>query len=182
MQPDLGPGDRPILIYALSGLGKSELCRRYPEQTVDTDDILNAVLGPEFDDIAPSQRRQAWRALARTEPWRQPDSVDFQRWARVRRALVAGILRALQDPRTRLVMTNMQLIPWPYAAYYGVVLGGYMAHWEQLNRTPGNRQEESWNNHLEGFHPLYRLKPGTFLAQRDEILTWLDRNSSRQNA
>lgn len=169
----LGPHNRPILVYALSGLGKSALCRRFPHRTADTDTNLDAVLAPEFPDLTPPSRRVAWRALARSEPWCRRQSVDFQRWARVRRALIREIVAVLTSSEPRLVLTNMTLVPWPYAAYYGVQLGGYMAHWSQINRDRNNSQEEAWNNRLEGYYPLVRVEPGTFLGEREEIIAWL---------
>lgn len=171
----LPPADRPALVFALSGLGKSTLCARHPAHTHDTDVALDAALARCFPAIsAVRARRVAWRALAQRRPWTTPDDPDFARWAETRRAFVDAIVAVLRDPTPRLVLTNMLLVPWPYARYYGVELGRYREHWAGLDRSADNAQDEARNAHLEGFSPLVRLPPGRFLSDDPALCAWLE--------
>lgn len=174
LPPPLPPPTAPVLIFALSGLGKSTLCARHPDHTYDTDTALDAALADCFPAHPPSTRRIAWRALARTRPWCTPDHPDFHRWATTRRRLVAEILAVLHDPTPRLVLTNMTLVPWTYARYYGMTLGSYHRHWAGLARMADNEQEEARNAHLEGFAPLVRLPPGRFISDEPDLIAWLE--------
>lgn len=178
MNPLRSAPQRPLLLFALSGLGKSALCERFPDVTYDTDTALDSALAALFPDEAPSRRRVSWRALTRSTPWGDHATPAFRHWASARRRMVSEILGQLRRERPVLVLTNMMLVPWPYAAYYGLELGTYEEHWASLARVADNDQVESRNNKLEGFAPLVRMKPGEFLSDRPEIVGWLERAAS----
>ncbi len=73
-----------------------------------------------------------------------------------------------------MVLTNMHHLPWPYAAYYALELGRFDEHWSTLDR-PVDNQQSPWNStRMEGFAPLIRLPPGTYLGQRHELISWLE--------
>ncbi|MCB9542285.1 MAG: hypothetical protein H6703_07555 [Myxococcales bacterium] len=171
----LPPPVAPALVFALSGLGKSTLCARYPDVCHDTDTTFDAALAACFPALTGRrERRIAWRALARARPWERPETPAFRQWATTRCALVGGIVAALRAPGPRLVLTNMLLVPWPYARYYGVTLGGYGSHWAALSRVADNAQDEAANAHLEGFAPRVRLPPGCFVSDEPELIAWLE--------
>jgi len=160
---------RIVLIFALSGLGKTTLCKRFPAVTYDTDVAFDTALALAFPDLAPDARYTAWRSLARTAPWQDHASAAFQVWASTRRRFIADILAVLNDSRPRLVLTNLSILPWPYRAYFGIALGRYEEHWRSLDRNADNAQTEASNSHLEGFAPLIRLPPGQFLSDNSLI-------------
>jgi hypothetical protein len=161
------------LVYALSGLGKTELCEAYPDVTFDTDVALQSALAVAFPELTPPACFLAWRELAQTEPWKDRRNERFVLWADTRRRFVSAILAVLEAPKPKLVLTNMVLIPWRYERYFGVELGQYEAHWEALERGADNDQVEARNNYLEGFAPLTRLPAGSFLANDPDIQSWI---------
>ncbi|MEM9455531.1 MAG: hypothetical protein AAGF11_15225 [Myxococcota bacterium] len=80
------------------------------------------------------------------------------------------------------VLTNFLFISWDYCGYYGIELGRYVEHWSGLDRAADNEQIEQKNTELEGFEPLVRMPPGTFLSGRSELVGWLEdvrRHSSK---
>jgi len=162
------------LVFALSGLGKSELCRRFPSSTYDTDEAFDLALAAAFPDETIDARRRKWRNLCREEPWSDHRSEEFARWVRTRRAFASTILAVLNDPAPRMVLTNFAFLPWPYHAYYGIELGRYEEHWRSLDRTPDNDQTEARNSKLEGYEPLVRIAPGEFLADQPDLTLWLE--------
>ena len=165
---------KPILIFALSGLGKSTLCARFPALTYDTDVAFDDALSTAFPKLSREDRYKAWRKLAQSEPWRDSDRSAFRLWAETRRRFVADILAVLEAPKPVLVLTNLNFLPWKYRAYYGVELGQYEAHWRGLDRVGDNGQTEASNNRLEGFSPLVRLPAGRFLSDDPLILQIID--------
>jgi GTPase SAR1 family protein len=172
--PHDAPNPRSILIFALSGLGKTTLCQRFPAVTYDTDIAFDAALALAFPDLAPDARYIAWRSLARSEPWRDQASSAFHRWASTRRRFIADILAVLNDSQPRLVLTNLSIVPWQYRAYFGIELGRYEEHWRLLERDADNAQTEASNSRLEGFAPLVRLQPGQYLSGNPVVSRWVD--------
>lgn len=158
-----------VLIFALSGLGKSTLCLRFPDLTYDTDLAFDDALATAFPAMDLQERHRAWRRLARSEPWQDASTADFQTWASTRRRFVADVVAVLESPKPRLVLTNLTLLPWRYHAYYGIELGRLREHWRCLDRTADNDQTEASNNRLEGYSPLVRLPPGRFLADVPDL-------------
>ncbi|MSQ84466.1 MAG: hypothetical protein EXR77_16560 [Myxococcales bacterium] len=69
---------KSILIFALSGLGKTSLCRRFPRVTYDTDLAFDASLAAAFPKLAPDDRYTAWRTLARSERIGTPNRIGPQ--------------------------------------------------------------------------------------------------------
>ena len=167
------------LAYALSGLGKSWLCNRYPTLICDTDTALDAALAASWRGGSTSEHRRRWRTLAQTRPWERPESEDFECWHRTRRLLFEGIGALLSSPGPRLVLTNLLDIPWPYWRYFGVEQGRYLTHWAPLARSPDNGQTEGDNARLEGYAPCVRLPEGTFLAHCAEIAEFIAQHGSR---
>ena len=68
---------------------------------------------------------------------------------------------------------------WHIQIYYGVSRGRYLSHLEIAGRQADNNQTEGMNDRLEGFLPLIRVKPGSYLGERPEILSLLDNNDER---
>jgi hypothetical protein len=164
-----------LLIYALSGLGKSSLCAQHPSVTYDTDHAFFGALAEAFPTQSPRERNRSWRALARSQPWDRPESDDFLRWSSTRRRFVSEILHVLQRPAPTIVFTNFTFLPWPYLTYYGVTLGSYQQHWKHLTRVADNDQTEGHNNRLEGFCPVIRLPPGQFLSDQRDLAEMIEK-------
>ena len=173
MTPAAGTANS-VLVFALSGLGKTTLCRLYPLVTYDTDIAFDAALALAFPALAANDRYAAWRTLARSQPWRDRTGASFRVWADTRRRFTDDILAVLSAPESRLVLTNLDFLPWPYRAYYGIELGRYEEHWRFLDRAADNEQIEASNARLEGFSPLVRVPPGRFLADDSLITGYLD--------
>ena len=168
------PGTASVLIFALSGLGKTTLCREYPEHTYDTDIAMRDAIHAEFG--GPSTQTELflkWRAFARSPERKRVGTPEMHGWARVRRHMRNAIMAHLLGPRPLMIVTNLLDIAWYYSAYYGVELGGYERHFLGLGRAADNEQCEEKNTVLEGYEPLVRLTPGTFLSGRAELLDWL---------
>ena len=53
--------------------------------------------------------------------------------------------------------------------YYGIEYGSYLQHLHMSGRETDNMQQEGMNLRLEGFFPLIRMKPGSYLGERTEI-------------
>jgi hypothetical protein len=170
----LPPCDRSILIYALSGMGKSTLARRYPDVTFDTDVALDEALGSCFPAMPASQRRRAWRRFAQSKPWQTEDMDALRRWGETRRAFVLAIRNALDSPAVRMVLTNLLVLPLNYDLFFGLELGRYVEHWMDLPRQADNDQSEARCNKLEGYAPLVRLPSGRFLSDERPLVQWLE--------
>ncbi len=179
--PPLPAPTTPILLHALSGLGKSTLAARYPQVTHDTDTDLDAMLVDVFPELQGRARRIAWRTLARRQPWHDHTSDDFHRWSAGRRLLIERIVRRLRAPTPCMVLTNLLIVPWPVVRYHGVTLGRYADHWRLIERDADNGQDEAINARLAGFAPLRRLPPGRFLADEPDIMRWLEQASAARD-
>jgi hypothetical protein len=166
LSPSAGCG--PVLIYAISGLGKSTLAARHPEVVLDADEFLYAAVSESFPDLEPRAQLNAWRDVCRKRPWELGGEI-LGLWAKTRRAWVQPLVAAMSDRTYRLVVTSLLHPPWVVSAYYGLQRGHYLAHLRQVGREADNRQSEAMNDRLEGYPPLIRLPPGSFLADRDEI-------------
>ena len=66
------------------------------------------------------------------------------------------------------------------STYYGVERGRYLEHLRLAGRLADNGQSEAMNDRLEGYSPLVRLAPGTFLASRPELLAVIDAPDRRR--
>ncbi|MCB9662800.1 MAG: hypothetical protein H6732_01715 [Alphaproteobacteria bacterium] len=160
----------PVLVHAVSGLGKSTLAATHPSRVLDADTFLYDAVALGFPDLEPRARLRAWRDLCRRRPW-VGGGADLDRWAGVRRAFVEPVVAAMAGGTHPLVVTSLLDPPWLVSAYYGVVRGQYMEHLRLVGREPDNRQSEAMNDRLEGYPPLVRVPSGTFLGERPEILT-----------
>ncbi len=169
------PSSSSVLVFALSGMGKSHLAQLYPAHTYDTDEALRsalrAELGPTDDERGQLIR---WRRLARSDARRDHHRPELHTWARIRRRIHQQIREVLVGPRPVMVLTNFLSIPWDYCAHYGIELGRYVEHWSGLDRVADNEQIEEKNTELEGYEPLVRMPPGTFLSGRSEIVAWME--------
>lgn len=168
--PHLSPerSEGPILVYAVSGLGKSTLAATHPERVLDADIFLYHAVAVGFPDLEPRARLRAWRALCRRRPW-EVGGKALSHWARIRRAYLEPFVDAMTRGSHPLVVTSLLHPPWHVSAYYGVERGRYLDHLQQAGRRIDNRQSESMNNRIEGYTPLVRVPAGTFLGERDEI-------------
>lgn len=158
----------PILIYAISGLGKSTLAARYPAVVLDADELLYAAVAEGFPELDPRARLRAWRDLCRQTPW-VVGGEPLRLWAAVRRAWVEPLVAAMHGSTRRLVVTSLLDPPWVVTAHYAVERGHYLEHLRRAGRNPDNRHSEAMNDRLEGYSPLVRTAAGTFLAERPEI-------------
>lgn len=162
----------PVLVYAISGLGKSTLATRYSESVFDTDNLLYAAVANGFPNLDPRARLRAWRDLCRQRPW-TTGSDDLPQWATIRRAFTEPFVEAMRAKRHRLVVTSLLDPPWVVSAYYGIERGGYLAHLRLAGRELDNSQSEAENDRLEGYSPLTRVAPGGFLSEQAEIRHYL---------
>ena len=159
----------PVLIYAVSGLGKTTLRDAYPEAAVDADEFLYAAVARAFPDLEPRARLMEWRVLCRSKPWvTGGDSLAL--WAETRKAFVQPFVGVMRGTSARLVVTSLRAPPWVVSAWYGVERGRYMEHLALAGRLADNDQSEAKNDRLDGHSPVVRLAPGEFLGQREELL------------
>jgi hypothetical protein len=159
----------PVLVHAVSGLGKSTLAAAHPSRVLDADTFLYEAVALGFPDLDPRARLRTWRELCRRRPWVE-GGADLDRWAAVRRAFVEPFVAAMASGTHPLVVTSLLDPPWLVSAYYGVERGRYMEHLRLAGREADNRQSETMNDRLEGYPPLVRLPAGSFLGERPEIL------------
>ena len=159
----------PVLVYAVSGLGKSTLAAAHPARVLDADTFLYDAVALGFPDLDPRARLRAWRDLCRRRPWVEGGEV-LARWAAIRLALVEPFVAAMTHGTHPLVVTSLLDPPWLVSAYYGVERGRYLAHLRLAGREADNRQSEAMNDRLEGYAPLVRVPAGSFLGERGEIL------------
>lgn len=169
------PSTSSVLVFALSGLGKSYLAQLYPGHTYDTDDALRTALTEEFGPTDDRALFVEWRRFTRSAR-RDHRLPELHIWARVRRRIHEQIRAVLLCQRPVMVLTNFLCIPWPYCAYYGIELGRYVEHWSASSRVADNEQFEEKNTDLEGHEPLVRMRPGSFLSDRAELVDWLERD------
>ncbi|MEZ4473425.1 MAG: hypothetical protein R3F60_22085 [bacterium] len=168
-----------ILIVALSGLGKSTLTRDRPTLVLDADNFLYAAVAEGFPDLEPRARLMAWRDLCQQRPWTRGGET-LARWAAIRRGWVEPFVDALRRCTHPLVVTSLLDPPWVVSTYYGVERGRYLEHLRLAGRLADNSQSEAMNDRLEGYSPLVRLAPGTFLASRPELLAVIDEHDRRR--
>lgn len=161
-------GARSILVFALSGLGKSTLARAHPDRVLDADTFLYAAVAEGFPDLQPRARLRAWRALCATRPWDEGGAA-LDLWAATRRAIVEPFVAAMRAGTHPLVLTSLLDPPWAVGAHYAVERGRYVEHLRRAGRAMDNSQSEAMNERMEGYSPLIRLPPGTFLGERPEI-------------
>jgi hypothetical protein len=159
----------PVLLYAVSGLGKSTLAATFPTRVLDADTLLYDAVALGFPDLEPRARLSAWRELCRRGPWVE-GGAELARWAAVRRAFVEPFVAAMASGSHPLVVTSLLDPPWLVSAYYGVERGRYMDHLRLAGREADNRQSEAMNDRLEGYPPLVRMPAGSFLGDRPEVL------------
>lgn len=158
----------PVLVYALSGLGKSTLAAAHPSSALDADLFLYDAVGAGFPDLDPRARLRAWRELCQRRPWLEGGEA-LARWASIRRAFVEPFVAMMREGTFPLVLTSLLDPPWVVSAWYGIERGRYLEHLRLVSRVVDNHQSEAMNDRLEGCAPLVRLPPGTFLGDRAEI-------------
>lgn len=161
----------PVLVQALSGMGKSTLAARYPGAVLDADAFLYSAVAMGFPTLEPRARLWAWRDLCRRQPW-ELGGDDLDLWARVRRAWFEPFVAALRSDK-RLIVTSLRDPPGLVAVYYGIERGRYLEHLTRAGRASDNHHSEAMNDRLEGYAPLIRMHAGTFLADRPEICALL---------
>jgi hypothetical protein len=162
----------PVLIHAAPGLGKSSLATAHPLVVVDADNFLYGAVASGFPDLDARARLRAWRELCRRLPWRE-GGASLDLWARVRRAWVEPFVETMRSGDAKVVVTSLLDPPWYVSAYYGIERGRYLEHLQRAARAIDNLQSEAMNDRLEGYAPLVRMSPGTYLADRPEILALL---------
>jgi hypothetical protein len=170
--------DGPVLVHAISGLGKSTLAALHPARVCDADEFLYAAVATAFPALDPRARLRAWRELCQRRPWAS-GGAELALWASVRRATYAPIVDVMRAGTARLVVTSLLDPPWMVSAFYGVERGGYLAHLRLVGRDVDNQQSEAMNDRLDGCTPLVRVAPGSFLADRQEIKALLDGGAAR---
>ncbi len=161
-----------MLLFALSGLGKSTLAERHPGAVFDGDHWIYAAVADAFPELEPRARLRAWRTLARSRPWER-GGAELELWARTRRTMYEGLHEALRSGRHRVVVTSLLHPGWEVRCFYGVERGQYLEHLRRAGRLVDNDQREAGNDRLEGFSPLRRLAPGSFLAEQPELRAWI---------
>lgn len=159
-----------MLVHAISGLGKSTLAGLNPGLVLDADQFLYSAVAKAFPMLEPRARLRAWRDLCQSRPWAGD---ELALWASVRRAIYAPILEVMRSGSARLVLTSLLDPPWMVSAFYGVERGSYLAHLRLVGREVDNQQSEAMNDRLDGYAPLLRVAPGSFLADRDEFVRLL---------
>lgn len=160
--------DGPVLIHALSGMGKSTLAAQHPDQVLDADRFLYAAVAKNFPDLGHRAGLHAWRALCRRRPW-VLGGADLDLWARTRRGWFEPLLAALRSDEYRLIVTSLRDPPGVVATYYGIERGRYAAHLALAGRAIDNHQSEAMNDRLAGYSPLVRLPPGSWLSDQPAI-------------
>lgn len=169
----------PVLIYALSGLGKSTLAARHPSTVLDADAFLYSAVAEAFPELEPRAQLRAWRALCQRKPW-VTGGAELEMWASVRQRFVGPFVAAMLDDSYCLVLTSLRHPPWYVSAYYGIERGRYLEHLQLVGRAVDNGQSEAMNERLEGEAPLVRLKAGEFLGERLELRALLSPRRSDQ--
>ncbi len=167
----------PVLVYAVSGLGKSTLTDRYPSRVLDGDHFLYAAVALGFPDLEPRAGLRAWRELCRSQPWNTGGEA-FERWATIRRAFAEPFVAAMANGNHALMVTSLLEPPYFVSAYYGITRGRYLEHLGLAGRAADNFQSEAMNDRLEGYRPLMRLSPGDYLGNQPEILALIRDNAS----
>jgi hypothetical protein len=165
----MSPFSQTTLLVALSGLGKTTLASRYPEIVFDGDQFIHTAVAETFPEFDRRARVRAWRTLARSQPWER-GGIDLELWARARRSMIGALHDALRSGRHRVVITSLIQPGWEVRYFFGVERGRYLEHLQRAGRLADNHHSEAANDQLEGFFPLLRLEPGSFLADRPEVL------------
>ena len=86
----------PILIYALSGLGKSTLVKTYPEKVYDYDPTIYTAVKAGFPNHEPRSALRAWRDLCRSAPW-EGNKENFLQWAKIRQAIFNPLVEHMKN-------------------------------------------------------------------------------------
>lgn len=158
----------PILVYALSGLGKSTLAQKHPHLVYDYDLHIYDAVQASFPDHEPRAALRQWRSLCLSHPWNMQNQAWIQ-WANTRKAIFSPLIELMTKSKYRLVLTSLLHPPWNVHRYYGIQCGSYMKHLAHSGRLIDNKQSEEMNLRLEGYFPLTRLPAGTYLADQPEI-------------
>ena len=164
--------DGAVLVYALSGLGKSTLAAQ-DARVLDADRFLYSAVAQAFPALDERTALQAWRALCQRKPW-TAGGADLALWARTRRRIMEPLAEAMLDERWRLVLTSLRHPPWHVSAYYGIERGRYLEHLSVAGRHADNSQSEAMNDRLDGYSPLVRLPPGRFLGDQEALTRVVD--------
>lgn len=170
LQP-VEPGS-PVLVYAVSGLGKSTLAAASGGRVCDADEFLYDAVAAAFPAAELRASLRLWRELCQRRPW-TTGGAELDAWASARRAAYAPIATVMRGAACRVVVTSLLDPPWFVSAYYGVERGRYLEHLHLAGREVDNGQSEAMNDRLDGYAPLVRLPPGSFLGDRPEIVEML---------
>ena len=158
----------PLLVYALSGLGKSTLAQNHPQLVYDYDTHIYDAVQASFPNHEPRSALRKWRSLCRNHPWNE-QSEAWKQWANTRKAIFYPLANLMMNSKYRLVLTSLLHPPWNIHQYYGIQCGSYMKHLSLSGRQVDNKQNEGMNLRLEGYVPLQRLPAGTYLMDQPEI-------------
>ena len=156
-------------MYAISGIGKTTLAAIWPNKVIDADQWIYRAVAAAFPAVDPRARLMAWRALCRRTDL-QSDPQAHALWERTHDAMFDPMREALTSETVRLIVTSTLRPPLSVDAYYGVALDRYLEHLSLADRAADNDQSEARNRELEMFSPLYRLAPGTWLADHATIV------------
>lgn len=164
----------PIVVFALSGMGKTTLTKKHPNLVFDTDRALDEATSEAWPGMDPYDRRRAWRRFCREKPWQDP-SKGLMTWGRIRKRYIEKVKKVLNDDHDLLVLISEFTFPWAPALHVGVKLGQYQEHLNIVGKIMDNGQDESMNNRLEGYAPLMRIDPGCHLSDVPVIDHWIKR-------
>lgn len=154
------------LIYALPGLGKTTLINYYPKEIYDTDLTLKNVLANQPNNEINSPPK--WKKFVQTGDWKL-DLKKLSLWSSIRKKMISEITSVIKQNYFKIVLTNLIHLPYPYTAYFGIKLNNYSSHLKITKKDNLSFISEIDNNILEGYYPLYRLRPGEFIAEHKII-------------
>lgn len=164
----------PLVVFALSGMGKTTLTKNHPNLVYDTDRALDEATSEVWPEMDPYDRRRAWRRFCREKPWQDP-SKGLVTWGRIRKRYIETVQKVLNYDHDVLVLISEFTFPWAPALHVGVKLGQYQEHLNIVGKISDNGQDESMNNRLEGYAPLMRIDPGDHLSDVPVIDHWIKR-------
>ncbi len=154
-------------------MGKTYLRNKYPNFIFDTDTILKETLEnsnfPEINSLI------KWKTFCRKNEWRtEKDKLEI--WSVTRKKIIRGILDVYNSNQFKIIFTNLIFLPISYEGFFGIELGKYLYHLKMIGKDITEYIiEELENNVLEGYEPLFRLKPVSFLEE-SEIIQQLIKN------
>ena len=166
----------PVCVFGLSGLGKTHLAGMFPKLVIDTDRALDKATEQHWANLSPYDRRRTWRKSCAGKPW-LGDGEEFMIWADVRREYTSILNDFFLREVDCLILTSEFNLPHKIDLHIGVELGGYEEHLELVKKTADNGQNERMNKRLEGYSPLVRVSPGSYLSDAKPILEWLERRT-----